>query len=193
MSDFFNRKKNRGGFTVIELALSITIGAIALLAMTAVYLTNQKAYRLADTKAEIVQNGRVITDRLVRDLRQTETIATALPADNTDHDNLPNEIIFRDGHDVADIRYIRYYQNGTELAKQVIAYYFSIAPNVYVLYNTTDQNGNPPLNTVLEEKTVGQYVQDIEFWGENLISINLELAKDAETEIIYTAVYGRNL
>ena len=37
------------------------------------------------------------------------------------------------------------------------------------------------------------FVYDIEFWGDKLININLYLIKGAETEIINTAVYGRNL
>jgi len=45
----------------------------------------------------------------------------------------------------------------------------------------------------LEDRVVGEYVDDIEFWGDKLININLYLLKNEEMQIINTAIYGRNL
>ncbi|OPZ23866.1 MAG: hypothetical protein BWZ03_00364 [bacterium ADurb.BinA186] len=45
----------------------------------------------------------------------------------------------------------------------------------------------------MEEKVIGEYAEDLEFWGNKLINVNLYLYKDGQSSIINTAVYGRNM
>ena len=188
----FSKIKNRRGMTLIEVIIGVGIAMLIFAAITAIYQISQNAYSRADRRAEITQNGRVILDRLVRELRQTPAIVTTLPETAADPANLPHEIMFQDGHTTTEVRYIKYYLDGTNIKKQVIIYYFSEDPSFHVYWHDTDEDGNPPLFTILEDKVVGEFVDDIEFWGEKLININLYLLKNNESEIIYTAVYGRN-
>jgi len=183
------------GLSLIEIVIAITISLLLLLIVTATYNINQKSYIETDSKAEITQNGRVILDRMVREIRQTPDIATELPPDTSNPNSLPDELMFQDGHDISQIRYIRYYLDGTDIKRQIIVYYFPQAPDNYVHYYDTDSEPphNPPQLSVLEEKVVGEYVNDIEFWGDRLVSINIYLQKNNQTEIINTSVYGRNL
>mgnify|MGYP001567423671 CR=1 FL=1 len=185
----------RTGFTLLEVMLAVSLSLIIFFSVAYTYEISQNAYLKTDVKAEITQNGRTIIDRLVRELRQTPDIVTNLPINNNDPATLAHEIIFQDGHDTSQIKYIRYFLDTPFLMKrQIIAYSFDDAPDTYVSWQATDINGNPPTPHILgdEDKIIGEYVQDIEFWGENLININLYLNKNNQQEIIYTAVYGRN-
>ncbi|MFA5047789.1 MAG: prepilin-type N-terminal cleavage/methylation domain-containing protein [Patescibacteria group bacterium] len=188
-----DRQKN--GFTLVELVIALTISILIFLIVIASYDFNQKLYSDIDTRSEIIQNGRVIIDRLVREVRQAQKMVTNLPPDTSDPDNLPDEIIFQDGHDNSVIKYIRYYLTGSDLKRQVIAYYFADDPDNYVYWDATDNADphGPPTMIVLEDRVIGEYVDDVEFWGNKLININIYLYKNNHSEIINTAVYGRNL
>ncbi|MBI5765668.1 hypothetical protein HZA71_00365 [Candidatus Falkowbacteria bacterium] len=194
---FSDKIFNEIGFTLLEVMLAVSLSLIIFFSVAYTYEISQNAYLKTDVKAEITQNGRTIIDRLVRELRQTPDIVTNLPENNDNPDNLAHEIIFQDGHDTSQIKYIRYYLDTPSLMKkQIIAYSFDDASTTYVFWQATDINGNPPTPHILgneEDKIIGEYVQDIEFWGEKLININLYLNKNNQQEIIYTAVYGRNL
>lgn len=185
--------RNKQGFTLIELTIAISVSVLLLMIVTSAYLVGQKTYNKTDSRAEIVQNGRVIIDRLSREIRQTSDIVTELPLDNSDPDSLPAELMFQDGHSPTQISYIRYYIDGNNLNRQEIIYYFDIAPDTYVYWHETDQTGNPPTMEITDDKIIGEYIDDIEFWGDKLININLYLRKNEETQIINTAIYGRNL
>lgn len=195
---FFGRagltgRKAPAGMTLVEAVIALAVSSMIFLLVTGVYQLSQNIYLTTDTKAELSQNGRVILDRMVREIRQSQYIVTTMPlvADDT----APDEIMFQNGHDLSQITYIRYYLNGEQqINRQVIAYYFAAAPSVYVDINATEKDThNPPTATILEDKLIGEYVDDIEFSGDRLISINLYLSKNEATEIISTAVFGRNL
>lgn len=188
-------KASQSGFTLIEIMISLSIVLLIFLLVTSVYTLNQKTYGKTDAKAEIVQNGRVILDRMVREIRQTPDIITQMPSTNSDPDQTPSEIMFQDGHDLSDIRYIKYYLDGTDIKRQIIVYYFPRQSDYYVRVYDTDKEAphGPPTEQILEEKIVGEYADDIEFWGNGLINISLNLSRSEESAIITTAVYGRNL
>jgi len=181
------------GFTIIEILIALTISIILFLIITNVYSISQNAYVQTDIRAEISQNGRVILDRLIRELRQTQDIVTTIPETNVDPDAMPDEIMFQDGHDTTIIKYIRYYLDNSDIRRQIIVYYFDDNPGEYTYWYTTDPVGNPPSMEILEDKIIGEYVYDLEFWGDDLININLYLLKNNKTATINTAVYGRNL
>lgn len=188
---------NQAGSTLMEVIIAISLSIIIFFSIAYVYELSQNAYYRTDTKSELTQNGRIILDRLTRELRQTSAIITTLPGNNTDPASIPSEIIFQDGHDTSQIQYIRYAlevdADGEKIIKrQVIAYWFDIDPNTNVYFNATDQNGNLPTYHITDDRIIGEYVDDIEFWGNQLVNINIYLSKNNSQEIIYTAVYGRN-
>lgn len=184
---------NQKGFTLVEIIISISISALIFVLLSQVYLLAQNTYLETDARAEITQNGRVILDRMIREIRQTPDIITAIPTAATEP--IPTEIMFQDGHDMSQIRYIRYFLDGTDIKRQVIVYYFASDPNYFVHSYDTDEPEphNPPIQQILEEKVVGEFVSDIEFYGGQLLNINLYLSKNMQTSIISTSVYGRNL
>lgn len=192
---FAKIKKEKSGFTLTEIIISLSVVLLIFILVTSIYTLNQKTYGKTDAKAEIVQNGRVIIDRMVREIRQTPDIITQLPASNANPNQTPSEIMFQNGHDAVDIRYIRYYLDGTNIKRQIVVYYFPNQPDYYVRVYDTDKDAphGPPTEQILEEKIVGEYVDDIEFWGNNLINISLNLSRNEQSAIITTAVYGRNL
>jgi len=193
-------KNHSTGFTLVEIIITLTVSIVIFILITSVYGLSQKSYSQTDTKAEITQNGRVILDRMIREIRQTPDIITELPANSNDPDLLPSEIMFQDGHDISQIRYIRYFLESSSssipvIKRQIIIYYFPIEPDYYVhIYDTDKEEPHgPPTSQILEEKVIGEYIDDIEFWGTNLLNINLYLSKNNQSVIINTAVYGRNL
>ena len=187
--------KRQPGFTLIEIVITLTISALIFMLVTSIYTVSQKSYIETDTKAEITQNGRVILDRMIREIRQTPDVVTQIPANNSNPLLLPSEIKFQDGHDISQIRYIRYFLEGNNIKRQVIVYYFPSLPDYYVHSYDTDKDPphDPPIEQILEEKVIGEYADDLEFWGDRLLNINLYLSKGDQSSIINTAVYGRNL
>jgi len=185
--------KRQTGFTIVELVVAMSLMILLLTMVIGIYLVSYRAYNKIDRQAEISQNGRVIMDRLVRELRQTPDIVTDLPTDNSDPESLPSELLFQDGHDISTISYLRYYLTAGELHRQAIIYTFASAPDLHVRWSDTDQGGDPPDATILEDKIIGEFVSDIEFWDFPLVNINLYLENIDQSLIINTAVYGRNL
>ena len=187
--------KPAGGFTLLEVIVSVAIFSLVILVAYEIYSLGQNIYRRGGDEMEVWQNARASLDRLTREVRQTESLATALPDVNDDPDNPPaNELRFQDGHDTSSITYLRYYLNGANLQWQRIAYYFSVQPEVYVTYNSQDQFGNPPEQIILEERVIGEYFSDLDFWRtNNLINIIIHLTKNGREVNLMTAVYGRNL
>ncbi len=193
---FKNEIKTKSGFTLIEVVIAVAVSLLVVLMISSSYFVAQRAYVKADSKAEIGQNGRVILDRLARELRQTPEIITTLPADNSNPGLTPNEIMFQDGHDISRITYIRYYLSGANLNRQLLVYYFPSAPTAYVPWNAVDPAPphGPPQMSILEDRLIGEYVSDIEFWGnEKPVYINLNLHKNKDGVILNTSIYGRNL
>jgi prepilin-type N-terminal cleavage/methylation domain-containing protein len=87
----------KGGFTFVETLIVVAIFCIIMTAIYSVYLVNQRAYLAGENMAEITQNGRVILERMVRELRQAKNIISDLPDEKT---GAPSEIRFQDGHDI---------------------------------------------------------------------------------------------
>lgn len=186
-------KLKEGGFSLIEIIIVISISVILFLIVSMVYYISQTVYQKTDTRAEITQNGRVITDRMIRELRQAQSIVTPLPIDNSNPALTPSEIKFLDGHDASQISYIRYYLDNQDIKREYSRYYFPDDPTTYVYIYNTDQYGNSPVPQIVEDRVVGEHASDLEFYGNGLININLYLIKNSETITINTSIYGRNL
>ena len=66
--------KPSAGFSVIELVIVISVTMLIFLMTYDIYLVSQKSFKIGDTRLELVQNARVVLDRLTRELRQTPEI-----------------------------------------------------------------------------------------------------------------------
>jgi len=184
---------NKSGFTLIEIMISLTISILLFFILAEAYSLSQKIYFTTDAKAEITQNGRVILDRLIRELRQTPDIITTIPETISPSTPSPTESIFQNGHDQSAINYIRYYLDGNSLQRQDLYLYFPDDPATRVYFYATGPHGEIPIIASSTAKTIGEYVDGIEFWGSRLTNINLYLSKNGQQEIFNTAVFGRNL
>lgn len=182
------------GFTLPEIIVSMAIFVMVILLTGSIYSLSQKSYKKSSDSAELTQNNRVYLDRLSRELRQSVNIITTLPPTGDDPANPPaDQIIFQDGHDSSLITYLRYYLNGADLMRQHTAYYFENDPSTYVAYNSLDQNGRPAKAIILEDRVIGEYFNQIKFWGTNgLVNIYLKLTKNTNTFEIETSAFGRN-
>lgn len=185
---------NSAGFTLIEIIISLSLFVIIILLVNNMYTLSQSAYNKNSDTAELTQNARVALDRLSRELRQSEIIVSSLPPTETDPMNPPlNQIFFQDGHNTSQTTYILYRLDGANLERLAKAYYFSSAPSTYVTYNSTDAGGNPPLELIISDSIVGEYFNDLKFWGANgLVNISIELAKNNHSFNLDTNVYSRN-
>lgn len=182
------------GFTLAEITVTIGVFIVVILLTGSIYSLSQKSYKKSSDMAELTQNNRVFLDRLSRELRQSVNIITALPPTNNDSLNPPAEqIIFQDGHNANQITYIRYYLNGADLMREHSAYYFDTEPSTYVAYNSVDQNGQPAIFKSLENRIIGEYFNQIKFWGSNdLVNIYLKLTKNSNTFELETKAFARN-
>ncbi|MFH0987300.1 MAG: prepilin-type N-terminal cleavage/methylation domain-containing protein [Patescibacteria group bacterium] len=91
-------KKNRS-FTLTETLVSITILVLIIGAISSLYVMNQKAFKEGERNSELNQNGRVVMERIVREIRQTDEIVTPLPdVPDNPASPPPAEILFHDGH-----------------------------------------------------------------------------------------------
>ena len=181
------------GFTVIEVVIVVSITMLILLMTYDIFLISQKSFRIGDTRLELVQNSRVVLDRLTREIRQTPEIVTALPATKSEIGfPPPDELQFQDGHGLTDIQYLRYYLIDESLYRQRIVYYFPEEPGTYVAWNAVDEFLQPPDSSVLENRIIAEYITDIDYYGDNNIYIEIWLQKFDITEHFYTGIWGRN-
>ncbi len=181
------------GFTLFEILIAVTIGAMLLGLLLSIYTLSLKSLNSGQARAELTQDSRVIIERITRDIRQARAIATILPKDNTNPENpAPNEIEVQDGHcDV--LQYIKYYLSGENLRRQIRQYYFESNPDIYVPFDADDGLGNPPEVNIVSDNLVGQYIKTFIFYGDNPISIELKVEKNNVTHSTHTSIYGKNL
>ncbi len=64
-----NTKSNSHGFTLIEMLVALTIGAIVLSAVMTAFLSQHKHYLIQDDVVEMQQNGRAAVETLAADIR----------------------------------------------------------------------------------------------------------------------------
>ena len=187
------RTKKNAGFTLTEIVSVIGLFLLVALITFGVFNISQRSFTIGDRHLEISQNGRIFLDRLTRELRQTQEIVTPLPATKNVVGFPPaNEIEFQNGHDADDIRYLRYYLDGNLIKHQSIVYFFADEPNNYVYWNTQDEFGVFPTKSVLEEKTIAEYINQLWFYGSNITYIEAWLTKATASLHLYTGIWGRN-
>lgn len=179
------------GFTLTEAIISIAIFGLILIIVYSSYSLSQRSYLEGENLAEITQNGRVILERMAREIRQAKEIVTELPEDRT---GATSAIMFQDGHDISTIHYIHYFKDDNNIKREEVAYYFSGDPNIYVPWNATPPTGQSLLEVELEPaQTIGEYVANVEFWGSGVINIYLTLEKKEKSIDFQTKIFGRNI
>jgi prepilin-type N-terminal cleavage/methylation domain-containing protein len=180
--------KNKNGFSLMEVMVSMFIVLLILLVVYAIFSFSQQIKPKIENRAEIVQNQRAIIDRISRELRQANNIVTTLPA---------NEIVFEDGHgnlEDSPLQYLRYHLIGTNLYREIRYYYFNMDPSTHVHYDETDDLGNLPSINIVEDRLIGEYISSLSFnIASNNINIEATLILNNETLIISTYVSPRNL
>jgi prepilin-type N-terminal cleavage/methylation domain-containing protein len=179
-------KEQQSGFTLLEILVALSLFTIAIIMVTSMYSLSQRSYNQASAKAELAQNARVVTDRISRELRQSQDVATDLGQSS-------QEIMFEDGHDREDITYIKYYQDETDMRRAELAYYFEEEETVNVRYDTVNEDGELPDQRIIQDRLVGEYFKVVSFSGnEDLVNIDLGLEKENKTFNIRTRVNCRN-
>jgi len=200
-----NMKK---GFTIIEVTVTISILIIVIMAVLGISFLGQKFYQRGEVRAEILQNGRIISERMAREIRQADELVTQLPqVPDLPGNSPPKEIEFQDGHTPSpydylgsDYYYVRYYiaTDTDEVHRAYMVYCFDACGicNEYFRWNDTKMAGEVEVGASpceLEDRIIGEYTQDMSFWGAGLINISLTLQKDSEQIDLNTKVLGRNL
>ena len=186
-----NSNKKNSGFTSAELLISISIFLIIITVVYLYYDLSQKAYREGEKSAEITQNGRVILERLTREIRQAKEIVTELSSTST---SATSTIEFEDGHATTSYRYIVYYKENNNIERKVIGYYFSgDTEQSFQPWDAVPPAGQTLKIKILEEpQVVGEWVSNLGFWGAKVINISLNLEKKGKTLYLETEIFGRN-
>lgn len=181
------------GFTLIELVAGVAASLIILLGVLHILSLTRVALNSGGDRAEAVQNARIALERITRDLRQAEELVTNLP-DTADDPLLPppTEIEFHDGHDPETLTYLRYHLIDGLLYREESYYAFPSAPELRVVYNVRDEDGNAPVKTVVQDLAVAEGVSVLSFWGDENIHINLEVRRGEARVISNTSIFGRN-
>jgi len=181
-----------GSFTLIEVLITVAIFTLVVVAIFSVYLTGMGFYQKGETQAELLQNGRVILERMSREIRQAREIITGLSETESE---ATGTILFEDGHSALSYRYIHYFQEGNLLKREVIGYYFSGDLNqTLVPWDSTPPPGQTLEKKILEEsRVIGEYVNGLKIWGTKLVNVSLTLIEKGESLNLRTKVFGRNL
>jgi len=184
--------KRQKGFTLMEVMVSMVIAILILLLISSTFILHQIVFRKSDNQAELTQNARITTDFMSREIRQAKKIVTSLPPNNNNPQLLVDEILFEDGHVSDQIQYIRYYLNNRELRRQIIVYYFDTNPTLYVRHDDVNPFG-PPTQEVIEEKSIGEHFDELYFFGQTTIGINITLSKNNQVIKMDSVINPRNI
>ena len=179
------------GFTLIEVSVTMAILGLVLGAVYSVYNLSQKAYTTEENMIEINQNGRVVFERLSREIRQATEVVTELPVEEA---LATSTIMFEDGHITEPYNYIRYFQAGSLVKREVVGFYFSEdQQEALVPWDAVPPLGQTLLvKTVQEAQTIGEYVTRLSFWGSGVVNIALNLDKKDNNLLLRTNIFGRN-
>ncbi len=180
------------GFTLTETIVAITIFVLLVVAIFSAQALSHRAYQEGETAAELMQNGRVILERATREIRQAREMVTVLDKEEA---RAINTIMFEDGRGPGRYRYVRYFQEGNLVKREIIGFYFSGDP----VKTLVPWNARPPAGQILKSRilegpqTIGEYVANLKFWGPRIINIALTMEKRNKILELRTKVFGRNL
>jgi len=89
--------------------------------------------------------------------------------------------------------YIRYFASSTEIYREIKAYYFPSSPNNYLPHNATSTSETLTVKKLEEPRVIGEFVQNLKFWGDKIINIKMNLVKNGQSLEIENKIFGRNL
>jgi prepilin-type N-terminal cleavage/methylation domain-containing protein len=89
--------------------------------------------------------------------------------------------------------YIRYFASSTEVYREIKAYYFPSDPNNYLPHNATSTSEVLTVKILEEPRIIGEFVQNLKFWGNRVINIKIDLMKNEQSLEIENKILGRNL
>lgn len=178
-------------FTLSEVLIVITILIVVITAVYSGYFLGQKAYRESEISAEITQNGRVILERITREIRQAKEIVGDFPEER---EGAEDEITFEDGHISDSYNYIHYFKSGGSIEREVIVYYFSgDFDQSPVPWSAIPPQGQTlEVKNLEEAKIIGEYVDTLELWGSRIINVAINLKEKDKSLNLETAILGRN-
>jgi len=189
---FFKYKQN--AFTLLEAIIILAFLILLLFALYALYINISHYSNRQIKRLELAQNSRIILDRMSREIRQTSKIISILPETKDEEGNPPlNEIKFQNGHNLNPVQYIRYYQDNFFIKRTVSHYFFSVNPDLWVVYDSVDTEGNPPIEEITEDEVIGEYIDSTRIYGKTLVTIEIDLIKDQEKLYLKSRAGGRNL
>ena len=178
------------GFTITEMTIVIAIFSLVIATVYLIFVLNQRVYLAGEEMAEITQNGRVILERMTREIRQAKEIVTDLSDDESEASSI---IEFEDGHIATEYNYIYYYQEDGEVKREVKGYYFPSDPSTFLPWNATSPSETLTAVIIEEPVIIGEYVTNLKFWGSYTVNIFITLTKDDQEIDLSTKVFGRNL
>lgn len=196
------------GFSLVEILITCFVFVLVIAAVFTILNLGYMTYIKGENGLEVLQNGRIVLERLTRELRQTSEIVTTLPQVPDNPDNPPAvEIEFADGHTPSPYQYlaspyyyIRYFvaTSTGELFRQYKVYCFEDCASCvsFTRWNDMRQEGEEIIYThacLLEERVVAEFVNNLSFWGAAVIESSIILQKDGAPFYLKTKTYGRNL
>jgi hypothetical protein len=185
-------KQKEKGLVLTELLFAVFVVSLVFGIIYSAYSLNLRASRESVRITELAQNGRVIIERISREIRQAKVIVTDL---STEESQATDTIIFEDGHVSSSYNYIRYFKEDNFIKREVVGYYFSGDPyEELVPWNSVPPPGQSLIRITIDpEEIIGEYILSFKFWGNKPIYLSLELKKENEILKMKNAVFSRNL
>jgi len=181
------------GFTLTEMTVVIVIFGLIITTVYSIYALSQRVYRIGGEMAEITQNGRVILERMTREIRQAREIVTELSNNESEASSV---IEFEDGHVAARYYYIYYYQEGDKVKREVRRYFFPsdpCDPCTFLPWDATSPTETLNVDIIEGPVIIGEYVTNLKFWESQTINIFTTLVKNNQEIDLSTKIFGRNL
>ena len=182
---------NKLSFTLIETLVTVAILSLAIGAIYGAYTLSQKAYQKGEALGEITQNGRVVLERITREVRQAREIVTELAEEESE---ATSAIMFEDGHISESYNHIRYFKEDNFIKREVVGFYFSgDVDETLVPWDADPPEGQTLESKILEEaQVIGEYATELKFFGSEIVQIVLTLEKKNTQVKLSTEVFGRN-
>jgi prepilin-type N-terminal cleavage/methylation domain-containing protein len=181
------------GFTLTEILIVLVIFILVMGAIYSGYILVQKAYSQSESFAEMNQNGRVILERMVREIRQSRNIKDELPDSLEVPENALNSLEFEDGHIQEHYHYIKYFVDDNKVMREEIKYYFLSDPETFLPWNASSTTETVSSTTIKGPEEIGEHIGELKFWNAPDISIFLKMIKNGKESVLKTKVFGRNL
>ncbi len=134
-------RRNRSGFTLIEVMLAVTITALLLAAIATAMHASLMSYTVNEKAAAVTQTSRSVINRLVRDVRTADAILSTA-----------NSLTIIPPIDGSGITEIQYDFSGGELLYRVTK---NGTPSTYVLIEAPDQGDGPGVGSFDVLREVG--------------------------------------